>query len=128
MIDENENDDDLINMDIGMNEVLLGGLYKATLSKGYRAALLCLAEAYKEASIEQYEEHVEEIKKVLSGALIDFPFFVDDGSALDDLANCGAGLILAANSFEFATEGFAELVLYKQSLAKSDEQFKKDNV
>jgi len=127
MSNESENNEDEDNVEVGIEEIVLGGLYKAACSDGFAAALLAIADAYKRASKEQYDAHYESIKEMLMDAAESFPFAVDIEGGMEHMAECGAGLILAANTFEFATEGFAELIIARRELQRSDKKFKSDN-
>jgi hypothetical protein len=127
MSHESENNEDEDNVEVGIEEIIIGGLYKAASSDGFATALLAIAEAYRRASKDQYDAHYESIKEMLVDAAESFPFEVDIEGGMEHMAECGAGLILAANTFEFATEGFAELVIVRRELQQSDKKFRSDN-
>ena len=120
-------DKEIVEVEAGMDEALVGGLLKCVKSDEFGAVMEGVAKVFKTTNPSLWEQTVETVSGLLTEGAKQFPLELPSDFDMDRMIQWGCGIILTVNSFEFCIEGFAELTHMRLEAEAAVEQFKHDN-
>jgi hypothetical protein len=120
-------DKEIVEVEAGMDEALVGGLMKCVQSDEFGETMLGVSKAFERANNELWQRTYKHVDELLTEGANQFPLELPKGFDLSRLSRMGCGIILTVNSFEFCMEGFAELTAMRLEAEAAAEQFKHDN-
>lgn len=122
-----KDDEEVIEIGAGMEEALTGGLLKCVSNPKFARTMEAASKAFKTSDEELWNTLFDELRTLLSMGADAFPLELPRNFNLDDLARKATGVLFCLNTFEFAMEGFAELMVMKMEKEEAEDQFKQDN-
>lgn len=120
-------DKEIVEVEAGMDEALVGGLLKCVKSDEFGAVMVGVSKVFETTNPSLWKQTFEQVKELLSEGAKQFPFELPNGFDMNRMIQWGCGVILTVNSFEFCIEGFAELTQIRLEAEAAVEQFKHDN-
>lgn len=120
-------DNEVIEIGAGMEEALMGGLFKCAKSTKFSQSMEAASKALKNTDEELWNTMFNELRALLSMGADAFPLQMPSGFSLDEFARQGTGVLYCLNAFEFAMEGFAELTAMRMEKEEAEDRFKQDN-
>lgn len=120
-------DNEVIEIGAGMEEALMGGLFKCAKSTRFSESMEAASKAFKNTDEELWNTMFNELRTLLSMGADAFPLQMPSGFSLDEFARQGTGVLYCLNAFEFAMEGFAELTAMRMEKEEAEDRFKQDN-
>jgi len=120
-------DKEIVEVEAGMDEALVGGLMKCVQSDEFGETMLGVSKAFERANNELWQRTYKQIDELVTEGANQFPLELPKDFDLSRLSRMGCGIILTVNSFEFCMEGFAELTAMRLEAEAAAEQFKQDN-
>lgn len=122
-----EEDNKVIEVGAGMEEALTGGLLKCVMSEKFAKSMEEVSKAFKKTDEKLWNEMFKELSGMLAHGAEQFPLQLPTGFDVNDLARKATGILFCLNTFEFALEGFAELMAMKMQNDEAVDKFKQDN-
>lgn len=120
-------DNEVIEIGAGMEEALMGGLFKCAKSTRFSESMEAASKAFKNTDEELWNTMFNELRTLLSMGADAFPLQMPSGFSLDEFARQGTGVLYCLNAFEFAMEGFAELTAMRMEKEEAEDRFKQEN-
>ena len=122
-----EDNENVIEIGAGMEEALMGGLFKCAKSTKFSRSMEAASKAFKTSDEELWNTMFNDLRTLLSMGADAFPLELPSNFSLDRFARQATGILYCLNAFEFAMEGFAELMAMRMEKEEVENQFKQDN-
>ena len=122
-----EDNEKIIEIGAGMEEALTGGLLKCVMSEKFANSMEEVSKAFKKVDEKLWTAMFKDMSGLLAHGAEQFPLQLPRGFDVNDLARKATGVLFCLNTFEFAIEGFAELMAMKMENEEAEDRFKQDN-